>query len=161
MFLQKLWAINQSWDEPLCSELISELISEWNQVLQLLIEIPSLKIPRFVKSTKSNNQLLIFCDASAKAYATVVYLRIKDTNFTTSFLFSKVRLTPIGKRKRSKHLTIPRLELLAVLLGVRVSKFVVKELGLEVTERFLFPDSRCVLYWLKQVNHCLSSLRIV
>ena len=76
-----MWAINQSWDEPLCSE----LISEWSQVLQLLIEIPNLKIPRFVKSTKSNNQLLIFCEASSKAYATVVYLRIKDTNFTTIF----------------------------------------------------------------------------
>ena len=59
-------------------------------------------------------------------------------------------MTPIGKRKRSKHLTIPRLELLAILLGVRGGKFVVKELGLEVAERFLFSDSQCVLYWLKR-----------
>ena len=88
LFLQKLWVAGRSWDEPI----YRSPMSEWNQVLQLLIEIPGCKIPRFVKYTKSDNQLVIFCDALTKAYATVIYLKIKDTGFPTSFLFSKVRL---------------------------------------------------------------------
>ena len=42
LLLQKLWVANQSWDEPISPE----LMSEWSQVLQLLIEITGLKIPR-------------------------------------------------------------------------------------------------------------------
>jgi len=61
-----------------------------------IIDRASLKIPRFVKSTKSNDQLLLFCDASAKAYATVVYLKIKDTNFT-SFYSQRFNWYLLGK----------------------------------------------------------------
>ena len=34
-------------------------------------------------------------------------------------------------------------------MGVRVGKFIVKELGLEISEKILFSDSQCVLHWLK------------
>ena len=84
LILQKLWVANQSWDEPISPD----LMSEWSQVLQLLIEIPDLNIPRFVNNVKSGMQLLIFCDASTKAYATVTYLRIRDASFPTNFLIS-------------------------------------------------------------------------
>ena len=95
-------------------------------------------------------QLLIFCDASVKAYAAVVYLRFKDgTNFQTNLLFAKMRLVPVGRKSSLKHLTIPRLELLAMLIGVRVANFIVKELRIKISERILWSDSQCVLHWLK------------
>ena len=114
----------------------------------------SLKIPRLVGSTnKRDNQLLIFCDASMKAYATVIYLRMKEgTKSQTKLLFSKMRLVPTArgkKGKQSKHLTIPRLELLAMLIGVRAANFVMKELRMEISKRILWSDSQCVLHWLK------------
>jgi len=60
-------------------------------------------------------------------------------------------LVPVGRRKK-KNLNILQyhdcMELLVVLMGVRASKFIVKELGLEITEDCIF-DSQCVLYWLK------------
>ena len=34
-------------------------------------------------------------------------------------------------------------------MGVRVGKFIVKELGLEISEKIMFSDSQCVLHWLK------------
>ena len=72
-----------------------------------------------------------------KAYATAVYLRIKNGNqFQINLLYSKVRLVPIerGKKKaQCKNLTIPRLELLAILIGVRASNFVIKQLQVEVS----------------------------
>ena len=44
---------------------------------------------------------------------------------------------------------IPRLELLVVLIGIRAANFVMKQLRLKITDRILWTDSQCVLYWLK------------
>lgn len=63
-----------------------------------------------------NCQLMCFCDASAKAHASVIYLSF-DAG-VNNLLFSKPRVAPI------KKLDIPRLELLAVLIGVRILNFV-------------------------------------
>ena len=57
-------------------------------------------------------------------------------------IFSKTRLAP-------QNMTIPRLELMAVLIGVRVLKFVTSELHLQVTNTIVFTDSMCVLHWLQ------------
>ena len=46
-------------------------------------------------------------------------------------------------------MSIPRLELIALLIGVCSLKFVSKELGLESTQRIIWADSECILNWLK------------
>ena len=46
-------------------------------------------------------------------------------------------------------MTLPRLELLAVVIRVRVINFVTSELKLLITKRMLFTDSECVLHWIK------------
>ena len=148
VFLQRLWKVGQSWDEPLSDD----LMKEWNKVAQILIQIPCLKLSRFVRNSRSGvNQLLIFCDASIMCYATTVYLRVLDgTAVETNLVFSRMRLVPTGKGKsKLKKLTIPRLELLAVVIGVRAANFVARELRLNISERILWTDSQCVLHWLK------------
>ena len=75
IFLQKLWVADKSWDEPLSMD----LLIEWKQVVQLLTDISSVKVSRCVGNVnKGDSQLLIFCDASMKAYATALYLRVDD-----------------------------------------------------------------------------------
>ena len=53
----------------------------------------TLKIYRFVgRACQSQNLVLIFCDASTRAYAAAVYLRIKKgSKYQTNILFSKLR----------------------------------------------------------------------
>ena len=48
-----------------------------------------------------------------------------------------MRLVPVGRgnKKHGKHLTIPQLELLAILIGTRVSNFVLEHLKIEVSSR--------------------------
>ena len=46
-------------------------------------------------------------------------------------------------------MSITRLELIALLIGVCSLKFVSKELGLESTQRIIWADSECILNWLK------------
>ena len=68
----------------------------------------------------------------------------------TNLIFSKARNAPI------KPLTIPRLELLSVLIGVRSLKFVEKSLQLDITDRILWTDSQCVLKWIQgKENQCV------
>ena len=46
-------------------------------------------------------------------------------------------------------MTLSRLELLVVVIGVRVINFVTSELKLLITKKMLFTDSECVLNWIK------------
>ena len=102
----------------------------------------STHLPRFVGNGSS--QLLCFCDLSSKAYATAIYLRtIKNDKITVNFVFSKARNAP------KKKLTIPRLELMTVLIGTRSLRFVAKAMRLENAEKILWADSQCVLQSIK------------
>lgn len=89
---------------------------------------------------KTKNCLVCFCDASTKAYAAVIYLvQTSEMNRKSQLIFSKSRLAPI------KCLTIPRLEFMAVLIGVRCIRFVRTQLRLPMVECHLFTDTQCVL----------------
>lgn len=69
----------------------------------------------------------------------------------TSLIFAKSRIAPI------KGATIPRLELLAVLIGVRAAHFVIKQLELKTkTSVMLWSDSKCVLHWIQNFSKLLS-----
>lgn len=107
-----------------------------------------MSIPRFIGMNEQRDdvtyELHCFCDASAKAYGTCVYLRINSSKSTTShLLFAKSRLAPLN------NVTLPRLELTAVYIGSRVLKFVASSVqNITVSQKFIWTDSQCVLHWL-------------
>ena len=129
MFLQELWKAGLLWDEPLSDS----LQDKWKEILYKLKPLVTLKIPRFVGNITSSKKckLLVFCDASMKAYATALYLRIETQNsVSVNLAFSKMRLASKGTSKKGlkKDITLPRLELLAVTIGVRAANFVTSQL---------------------------------
>ena len=152
VFLQKLWTIELGWDDTLPQS----LCQEWEEIVQILQQLSKLQIPRFVSQRDANvsYQILTFWDASAKSYAAAVYLRVVSQGLVqVNLVFSKMRLVPCDFEKKgktkSKQLSLPRLELLAVLIGTRVTNFVAKELRISVAKRIILTDSQCVLYWLR------------
>ena len=73
-------------------------------VLDKLKPVLTLKIPRFVGNVNVSEsyELLVFCDASMKAYATAIYLRIEKQNtFCVNLMFSKMWLVSKGTHKKS------------------------------------------------------------
>ena len=146
ILLQSLWNKKISWDEqvPIDDQ------REWLKIDTDLQEIPDCKISRYTGpdsepgiGNKTNNQLLVFCDASKYAYAAAVYLRQEDSEkVTNSLIFSKASLTP------NKDISIPRLELLAAVIGVRCTKFVERELNVTLEQKHMWLDSQCVLSWI-------------
>ena len=41
---------------------------------------------------------------------------------------------------------------MAVLIGVRAANFVANELRINISQKILWTDSQCVLYWLKKTK---------
>ena len=70
------------------------------------------------KDGSKKYELITFTDASKYAYGAVTYLKISDGESNdVNVIFAKTRLAPI-----KTNLTIHRLELMAVLIGCRISQ---------------------------------------
>ena len=90
----------------------------------------------------------------------MIYLcQASKTSTKVDLIFSKIRLA-------SEHVTIPRLELLGILIGLRGLKFVEKELGFPVTSKVLWTDSQCALQWMQSTKplpaflaNCLKEIK--
>lgn len=144
LFLQSLWNKHLDWDDAID---IDDR-STWTSISSDLTKLPQHQINRCValKENVENVEyfLLCFCDASARAYAAVVYLfQRSSTQSRSDLLFCKTRLAPL------KTMTIPRLELMAVTIGVRCIRFVKQELNIQIQGIHLWTDSQCVLKWIE------------
>ena len=141
ILMQELWKHNLTWDEDLPSDLRLQWTS-WMEDIKCQSKVSN---PRqYFALNGSNLQLHVFCDSSPKAYGAVAYLRIEYgvSKPKLAMLVSKSRVAPI------KQKTIPVLELLAALIGVRQSKYIVKNLTVASIETWMWSDSKIVLSWL-------------
>ena len=114
------------WDEPLDNQ----YMCEWNAVAVELEKISAITVPRFIGineiTKKRSYYLLFFCDASKVAFSTTIYLRTSNQECQVNLLFAKCRLPP------KKGTTLPCLEFLGTLTGVRCLNFVQRELRLPI-----------------------------
>lgn len=97
--------------------------SKWEAIKYDIKQVHNIFIRRctFVKDSILLKRYLLFCvcDASVKAYAAVLYLHQQtDMESQTSLVFAKTRLAPI------MGISVPKLELMAVLIGVRCTRYV-------------------------------------
>lgn len=142
LLIQDLWKAKSGWDQK-----IPEVQrNQARQVCEDLAKVEKIQIGRCLplQGAISRHQLHCFADASKKAYGAAVYLRSTDGDCTrTRLIFCKFRLAPI------KDISLPRLELLAAVIGSRMLNFVRAELDLNCDECVLWSDSECVLNWLQ------------
>ena len=142
IMIQDLWKQTLSWDESLPDE----QKEQWLKWTDDIHNLTSIEVPRqyfFANVTKT--QLHIFCDSSQQAYGAVAYLRglSADNGISTAFLMAKTRVAPL------KTTTLPRLELLAALLGAKLFQYLNKTLELvNSSEVMYWSDSQIVLSWL-------------
>ena len=140
IFIRKLHESGKNWDEPLASE-EERYWSEWRKQL---IKLQAIEIPRVVDKS---NVIAIhgFSDASEVAYGAVIYAELHQNGETVwSLLASRSRLSP------KKAETIPRLELCAALLLVKLMSVVRQGLNLPSVPVRLWSDSMITLHWIKR-----------
>ena len=131
------------WDENLPSD-ISLRWSSWTSSLK---DLSSLIFPRCVIPTsliEGAFELHHFSDASEVAYGACSYLRVlgPDGTIRVSLLMSKSRVAPI------KPMTIPRLELSAAGLSVRLDAMLRRELHIDLLPSYFWSDSKIVLAYI-------------
>jgi hypothetical protein len=89
-------------------------------------------------------QVHVFCDASEKAYGAVLYIRsTHETETSVQIVCSKNRLTPL------KKVSLPRLELIAALIGAPLLHYFCKATRHSISEATLWSDSAVTLGWIR------------
>ncbi|XP_065213342.1 uncharacterized protein LOC135840645 [Planococcus citri] len=145
LLLQLLWEENYHWDQPIPTN----LESQWFELREEFRIISQVQIPRCCLSRqKINNevQLHVFTDASKKAYGVVIYVRVEtESGADTQLIFAKSRVSPV-----KTTLKIPRLELLAILIGNRALRFIQEAFSeYHLTKLVLWSDSKCAISWVR------------
>ena len=141
--IQSLWRKNKGWDEPLDEE--DQRI--WEDWLGDLMKLSEFELPRcFCVDTcpEASIQLHVFTDASEKGFGAVCYARysLPDGSIKVSFVMARNRVAPL------KQLSIPRLELQAAVLAVRLYCLVKQELTVKVEDTIFWSDSKTVLQYI-------------
>ena len=147
VIFQQLCTQKVNWDDKLEG---SSLV-HWMRLSKEFSLLTSIQVPRclFAKDRSPVRcQLHGFSDASEKAYAAVIFLRIEYSegdSVDANIVASKARVSPIKKQ------TIPRLELLGATILARLLNTVQQQLNslpLD-TQSFCWTDSFTTLCWIK------------
>ncbi|XP_070067182.1 uncharacterized protein [Drosophila virilis] len=141
IILQNIWRSNIGWDD----DLTNEDEADWQHWLDLVSNLNAVRIPRCMKwvSRTQAVQMHTFVDASMNAYAAVVFLRAElDGQLHYSVVAKKPTVAPL------KPVSIPRMELMAAVLGLRLAKCIQKEMSVRIHRRTFWTDSKDVLYWI-------------
>ena len=143
--LQDLCRLRLGWDDPIPPE----FQRKWEAWIEELPELENFYIDRCFKPTWFDSytitQLHHFADASMTGYGTASYLRFEneDGKVHCSLVMSKSRVSPL------KQITIPRMELTAASVAVKVNHLIQKELDIPIQEIFYWTDSTTVLMYIK------------
>lgn len=145
LLLQDLCREKHGWDD----QIGEHRITQWQDWLSELDRISELRVARCLVPVDMGKpvdiQLHHFSDASMTGYGSVAYLRIvgHDGRIHCSILLGKSRLAPL------KVVTIPRLELSAAVVAVRLDKIIKCELDIPIGMTVFWTDSTSVLQYIQ------------
>jgi hypothetical protein len=148
MIFQAECRLNKGWDEKLEENNCRRWI-KWLGELPLMVEFKVERCLEPVEFTGSlRYELHLFSDASQDGYGAVAYIRIVDSagRINCRLVLGKSRLAPM------KHMTIPRLELSAAVVAVRMDSMLRRELRLDLGESTFWTDSTIVLQYIKNTT---------
>lgn len=144
MLMQELWIRGGDWNNPIPDD----LLERWREYCEQMLTLTEVTIPRWTGQGGATLGWEIhgFADASSRAYAAVVYLRVLKSmdSATVTLLIAKTKVAPI------KPVSIPRLELCAAALLARVIEHVQRSMNLSHAPVYGWSDSTVVLAWLSQ-----------
>ena len=125
-----------------------DLLKDWNKWKENLTLLNHVTIPRCYFpggcSLHATFQLHHFSDASEVGYGTVSYLKREtvDGRVDCSFIMAKSRTAPL------QFVSVPRLELQAATIAVRMHRLILKEIDLVMSASFFWTDSKITLQYI-------------
>lgn len=145
ILMQELWTTGIHWDDELTADQVKKATG-WFEELK---NLPSVQVPRCVQPALgklTTMSLHTFTDASAEAYGAVVYSRCEyeSGEVAVRVVASKSRVAPL------KATSIPHLELMGAVLGLRLSLSVSKVYKIDAHDTKFWTDSMNVLWWIQR-----------
>ena len=144
LIMQDLCRLQINWDNCIAG-VFKKRVEIW---INKVIDSRSTRVRRCIKPVHADNilylQLHYFSDASQLAYGAVSYLRIVDRtgNKFCVFVMGKGRVAPL------KIVSIPRLELTAATIAVKMNSIIRESLNLVIRDTFYWTDSTTVLRYI-------------
>ena len=157
ILFQRTWKEipDSNWNDPLGTDIQTAVRTWWKDSQGREVHFDR---PLTSGGKISEAEFHVFCDASEKAYCAVVYAVL---DHQPRLVMAKGRLAPLDP-----NLTIPRLELMAAVIGVRLMEFIRTSLELENPPVTYWSDSIDVLCWIRSekprkvfVQNRLSAIR--
>ncbi|XP_029161712.1 uncharacterized protein LOC114933354 [Nylanderia fulva] len=144
ILMQRLWIAKCDWDEVAPPN----LLEAWQQYHTHLKQLEEVMIPRWIQLGHHVLHLELhgFSDASTKAYAAAVYIRVVtvDGMVSVNLLAAKSKVAPV------KVMSVPRLELSAAQLLARLIHFIREALDFREVNVYCWTDSTITLAWLSR-----------
>lgn len=142
--LQEICCESLDWDTPLPED----LQCKWRTWLKDLAKVGQAQIPRNVHPTffsPTEVELHHFSDASTSGYGQCSYIKFKGPEMQThtALMMAKSRVVP------KKGVTVPRLELQAAVLSIKVARFLQEELDYSNVQHYFWTDSQIVLAYIR------------
>ena len=153
LILQELFQEGLYWDKQVSEEYMKKC-EAWKRELYGL---EKLSLGRCIKPSNFckivNISLHNFIDASQIGYGQCSYLRVADENenIHCSLIMGKARVAS------KKFVSVPKLELVAAVLSVKISNMM-KELQLQELDEYFWIDSRVVLEYIANDTRALKNL---
>ena len=138
------------WDESL--DHLPGLEPSWEVWFEQLSQLEKISMRRNFVTNKRGRlvwcELHTFCDASTVGYGACSYLRCVygDGSIEVNFVMGKSRVTPI------KSMSVPRLELVAAVLGAKLNVKICNELDLIVNRVYYWTDALVVLLYIHNTS---------
>ena len=140
--LKGIWTKNgQHWDNDVEPSEEEEFL-RWKEQLPIVAETSIDR--RYFNRERDKTELHVFADASEDTMCAVAYLRSQPKEYSAdlAFVIGKCRVAPM------RHLSIPRLELQAAVMAVRLKEQIVKEHEMKINSCSFWSDSTTVLQWI-------------
>ena len=137
--LKGIWIKNgQNWDNEVEPSEEEEFL-RWKEQLPIVAETSFHR--RYFNRERDKIELHVFADASEDTMCAVAYLRSQPKEYSAdlAFVIGECRVTPM------RHLSIPRLELQAAVMAVRLKEQIVKEHEMKIISCSFWSDSTTIL----------------
>ncbi|XP_075243707.1 uncharacterized protein LOC142337959 [Convolutriloba macropyga] len=132
--LKNFWTKNgQHWDNKVEPGEEAEFLN-WKEQLPIVAETSIDR--RYFNTLENKIELHVFAEASEDTMCAVAYLRSqpKECSSGLAFVITKCRVAPM------RHLSIPRLELQAAVMAVRLKEQIVKEHEMKIHSYSFWSD---------------------
>ena len=140
VILQNLRKRGQTWDQPVPDDLQPRI----NKLATQYATMADISVPRQISPLITSAEFRIFTDASISAFSAVIYARQPPSDTTPArfvFVLGKSSVAPIKQR------SVPKLDLEASVLGVRLLRTVLNASEDNFRQVLFWTDSCVVLDW--------------